>query len=134
MSLIQLGDFTLASGAQSTFKLECDQFIEDNIDGLVALIRHMVGPYKEVHGVPRGGLRLAEALRPFTTPDGVRLIIEDVLTTGGSMQRFTNELYAIGSTAWRECAGVAVFARGPCPAWTAALFMMPECFWVQPKT
>lgn len=134
-NLIQLGNFVLNSSAKSTFKLECDQFIEDNIDGLVALIRQMAGPFSAVSGVPRGGLRLMKALQPFVSLDGPHLLVDDVLTTGGSMERMRDTILAISGVTVVErphfVKGVVVFARGQCPYWISAVFQMPECFWLK---
>ena len=44
------------------------------------------------------------------------LIVEDVVTTGGSMERIRADRLAVG---------VCVFARGPCPWWVTPLFQMP---------
>jgi len=102
--LVQIGNFTLNSGKQSEFKpsaislnsdclpefkLIADGFIRDNLDGLVYLIRKATGPFGAVHGIPRGGCMLAEALAKHIAPElpGTLLICDDVLTTGGSMKR-----------------------------------------------
>lgn len=125
MSLFQLGDFTLNSGAKSRWKLECNALTDDDIKALAEMIRQLVGTFGSVEGVPRGGLRLAEALKPFVALTGPHLIVDDVLTTGGSMERIRGN---------RQCIGAVVFARGQCPLWIDALFQMPECFWLKPRT
>ncbi len=129
--LLQRGTFTLSSGAVSGFKLVCDAFIEENADELAWAICEMVGPFGSVEGIPRGGLRLAEALRPpltsatagFQPVSGLPLLlVDDVFTTGGSMERHRGG---------RDAVGVVVFARGPLPSWIRAIFSMPECFWLK---
>lgn len=65
MNLIQIGKVTLNSGKESFFKLECDQFIEDNVEGLALLISRIIGPFGSVEGVPQGGLKLAERMQQY---------------------------------------------------------------------
>lgn len=123
MDLFQTGDFTLNSGAKSKWKLECDALTDGEIASLAVLIHEMVGPFGSVEGVPRGGLKLAAALQALVTPGGKHLIVDDVLTTGGSMERLR---------AGREdVLGAVVFARGRLPIWVRAVFQMPGCFWIQ---
>jgi hypothetical protein len=136
VNLFQLGDFTLNSGAKSKWKLECDALGDGDWRALAEMVRQLVGPFSGVEGVPRGGLKLAELLRPHAGLAGPHLLVDDVLTSGGSMAR--------AATEWnrnhpRDCfangkiAGAVVFARGQCPHWIKAVFQMPECFWLTPK-
>jgi orotate phosphoribosyltransferase len=128
-NLIQLGEFQLNSGLTSDFKLVADQFIADNLAGLVALIRRIVGPFSGVYGVPRGGLALEEALLPHINRSlsSTVLVIDDVLTTGGSMKRAREKL--AGSC--QHIIGAVVFARGPCPPWVQAVFQLPPSLWIK---
>jgi hypothetical protein len=87
--------------------------------------------FGEVLGVPRGGLPFAEALASHSRACSCSyihpphdwclgsplplLIAEDVVTTGGSMERFR---------AGRDAIGVCVFARGKVPAWVTPLFVL----------
>lgn len=121
-NLIQLGDFQLNSGLKSTWKLDCDQFIEDNLDGLVQLIKQVIGPFSHVYGVPRGGSALETKLVAHVSKSlyGTCLVIDDVLTTGGSMRRAREKL----AGTYTHILGCVVFARGPCPAWIVPLFQM----------
>lgn len=129
--LIQVGKFTLNSGATSNWKLVADDFIRDNLPGLVELVRLMVGPYSSVEGVPRGGTLLADALRPFAVLNGPHLIVDDVLTTGGSMIRaYDAALLRLGRIT--PVTGAVVFGRGQLPHWVKAVFPMPEVFWLAP--
>lgn len=139
---IQFGDFTLNSGTHSKWKLECDNLTDGEIEGLVVMIKEMVGEFETVEGVPTGGLRLAKAMGKYATRcggffPGPHLIVDDVLTTGGSMVR---TLTARGGSLLRviprlpdgaEVKGAVIFARGPCPEWIRPVFQMPECFWLR---
>lgn len=135
MSLFQLGDFTLNSGAKSAWKLECDALTDDDIEALALMVRQIVGPFQSVEGVPRGGLRLAKALEPHWAWLGAgqswrsrHLIVDDVLTTGGSMERAKAAHSGQGRG---EILGAVIFARGPCPEWIKPVFQMPEHLWVK---
>jgi hypoxanthine phosphoribosyltransferase len=51
--------------------------------------------FNEVIGIPSGGIALAEALRPYTDPEVEKaLIVDDVLTTGKSMEEMRAKLTA----------------------------------------
>jgi orotate phosphoribosyltransferase len=129
MNLFQLGDFVLSSGVESRWKLECDALTEVDWTALAAMVRQMVGRFGKVIGVPTGGLKLAAALKPFEMIAGPTLIVDDVLTTGASMEKM-RDMSLEGPTH----VGVVVFARGQCPYWVKPLFQMPECFWLKPRT
>ncbi len=140
-NLFQLGDFTLNSGAKSKWKLEADALTDEDIQTLAEMIRQLVGPFRSVEGVPRGGIRLAEALAKYTGLDGAHLIVDDVLTTGGSMDRTrltyneTHPEYQLKQYGvYGNVKGAVVFARGQCPSWIKSIFQMPECFWIKPRT
>jgi orotate phosphoribosyltransferase len=133
MDLFQLGDFTLNSGAKSRWKIEADALTDGDWAALAEMVRQLVGPYSSVEGVPRGGLKLAAALEPFAVRDTVsnyHLIVDDVLTTGGSMERLASTVHVRHQ---KLVKGAVVFARGRCPGWVKALFQMPEVFWLGPR-
>jgi hypothetical protein len=69
-----------------------------------------------VIGIPTGGLKLAQQLEQYAVDDGYLLIVDDVLTTGGSMMSMRKQ--------YPEARGLVVFARGPCPAWVTPIFQM----------
>ena len=129
MPLIQTGEFTLNSGLKSGFKIVADEFVRDNLAALTTLIRQMAGAYGSVYGVPRGGLALEESLLAHADPaSSTVLIVDDVLTTGGSMRRAREKL----AGTHRHVVGAVVFARGPCPHWVHPLFAMGQAFWLRP--
>lgn len=116
MNLLQLGDFALASGRKSRFKIDCDALSDADIATAAAWLAELLPPFGWVEGVPRGGLRLAAALR-FYASIGPLLVVDDVFTTGNSMER---------QRAGREAIGAVIFARGPCPPWVTPLFVGPH--------
>lgn len=141
ITLFQQGDFTLNSGAKSTWKLECDALTDADWDGVAAMVRLLVPQYRTVIGIPRGGLKLAERLRPHAIAGPLPiLVVDDVLTTGGSMEKVRKELieemhdqqgdrFSVFNPENR-IDGVVLFARGLCPWWIKAIFQMPKTFWI----
>lgn len=115
-SLFQLGDFRLHSGATSGYKIECDALTAEDIETLAWLTAQRIGRFGRVEGVPRGGVRLAEALEQYSMlDDDPLLIVDDVWTTGGSMEAHRNG---------REAIGAVIFARNPVADWVTPLFVM----------
>ncbi len=131
MNLFQRGDFVLASGARSDWKLECDALAPEDWAGLAAMAVKILPPFGFVEGVPRGGIPFAVALRRYAV-EGCRTLIiaEDVLTTGGSMERFRIDLLVGTLVASVNPIGVVVFARGRCPDWVIPIFQLPSGLWI----
>ncbi len=127
--IFQSGDFTLSSGAVSSFKIDCDAFNDADLKTLAALIAKLVGPFGYVRGVPTGGLRLADALKKHQIDDRPFLIVDDVLTTGVSMDKKRTELMTFWDEPESSFVGAVVFARGPCLSWIKAVFQMPKELW-----
>lgn len=121
-TLFQLGNFRLASGQETNWKIECDTLTDGDWQTLATIIAQRY-EFGGVSGVPRGGLKLAEWLRPYITQGNRNyLIVDDVYTTGGSMNRMRDRLGIVASVV-----GVAIFARAPIAApntWISALFRM----------
>lgn len=114
--LFQLGDFTLRSGVKSGWKIECDALTPEDWAALALMAVGVLPPFGHVEGVPRGGLPFGDALYKHVTHGcSTLLIAEDVVTTGGSLERHR---------AGREAIGVVVFCRGVCPEWVTPLFLM----------
>lgn len=82
-----------------------------------------VGPFSRAVGIPEGGLKLAAALNrvAWSTADSI-LIVDDVLTTGASMERMRADV--LNDHPDRAIKGGVVFARGPVPEWITALFVL----------
>lgn len=132
MSLFQLGDFTLHSGKKSRFKIDCDHLTDEDLQAVAAMMFAALPPFKRVEGIPRGGLRLAEALQPYCMPEETArysskvarewLIVDDVWTTGGSLMRVVREKSA-GLKHVDSVMGAVIFARSPMPSFDVyALF------------
>lgn len=128
MNLFQFGDFTLASGASSRWKIKCDALTNNDWDALAAmLVEHLPRKFGQVIGVPRGGIPFEKALEPYANPNVRRvLVVDDVWTTGGSMKAFIEkhqELQAMYGMGYLDRA--VVFARNMPPPSVVPLFQMP---------
>lgn len=120
-------DFVMHSGGTAHYKIECDALTDDDLETLAFIVAQKTQQYTQhegsgiqrVYGVPRGGTRFAHALEKHVDRRGsVRLIVDDVLTTGRSMEEARKELN------WEDAIGVVIFARGTCPNWIKPIFDM----------
>lgn len=119
MSLFELGPFTLPSGRNTFFKIECDVLGTDDWAALARLAAELLPPFGGVEGVPRGGVPFADALAKYVIPTSQTLLIaDDVWVTGLSMERHRND---------REAIGIVAFARNPPLPWVKPLLcLLPD--------
>ncbi len=128
MNLFQSGKFRLHSGDESSFKIECDALTTKDWQVLAEQVNNMGITFNFVNGIPKGGIKFAKALQKYAVvpvKDGgllPYLIVDDVLTTGTSMNQQREKL--IGQGMRREIIGIVLFARGECPEWIIPLFQM----------
>lgn len=117
-NLFQSGNLTLHSGKESNFKINCDALLDSDIETIARLIAKRYH-FHGVVGVPTGGLRLANALLKYREPDApLLLIVDDVLTTGASIQEEANNHKGL-------MRGVVIFSRqSHLPAWITPVFKM----------
>jgi hypothetical protein len=116
VSLFESGLFDLHSGERSVFKIDCDFLRGEDWLTLAKLIVTRVPIYGSVEGVPSGGLKLASCLDKYRVAGSTGLlIVDDVLTTGNSM-----EAHRAGRLAY----GAVVFARNECASWITPLFTL----------
>lgn len=123
-NLFVSGNFILHSGDTAAWKIDCDALSDQDISALAIIARDALGPHAlfgDVVGIPRGGLRMAEAMRQYLTP-GARpvLIVDDVLTTGRSVRKKRDEINAKGV----GVLGLVIFARTDAEPWVTRLFQM----------
>ncbi len=114
INLFQSGNFILASGKKAQWKIECDALTDKDWETLALIAAEILEPFGAVEGVPTGGVKFAKALEKYKTEGGL-LIAEDVITTGGSMERFRSN---------RDAKGIVVFARGNVLDWVTVLFKL----------
>lgn len=116
--------FLSHSGIPLSWKIECDALSDDELGVLASaayLDLHLT--FGKVLGVPTGGERFAEKLRLFESPISKKvLIVDDVLTTGKSMEQEKWQLASKGLHGLHEIEGLVIFARSTPPPWVKALF------------
>ncbi len=97
MNLFRFGTFQLHGGELSNWKIECDALTKDDWECLANLISWKV-KFHDVMGVPSGGIPLANALEEYRSkdPNDPFLIVDDVYTTGKSINKFMNTPTDIG--------------------------------------
>ena len=130
MKLFQDGDFKSHAGLPLKWKLECDAITDDEWRCLAKMVMdYQERPFYKAVGIPRGGLKFAEAMNEYASgneEDSI-MICDDVFTPGASFKEFINENYPM----WSAGQGFrwVVFARRPCyehPHHVRALFTMPN--------
>lgn len=85
INLFQLGNFKSHAGLDLEWKIECDALTDEDWECLAKMIAERT-QFGSVYGIPRGGTKLANALQKYVTPKcPIRLVVDDVWTTGKSM-------------------------------------------------
>ena len=116
MNLFIKEDFISHAGLPLTWKVECDALSENDYEALAKIVSEKI-VFREVKGIPRGGIPFEKALKKYSTkkPGDPLLIADDVYTTGTSMR----EVYEEGAI------GIVVFARNKIPDdWIKAIWQM----------
>lgn len=121
--MIEVGDFVSHSGLTLPYKICCEDFLQSDWEGFAELIAKKYN-FGEVYGIPRGGTILAECLEKYRTPGvSYQLIVDDVLTTGKSMEEakeMLNKPFTIG---------VVIFSRSKdIPYWCNTFFWVDGAF------
>ena len=118
MNLFIKEKVVLNSGEISGFKIECDALTEKDWECLAYLASEKV-KFKDVISVPSGGDIFAKYLSQYKVDDESLpvLICDDVLTSGGSMERKRKEID-------EDTIGVVAFARGECPDWVVSILKL----------
>ena len=123
MTLFVNKPFKSHGGRELLFKIECDGLTDEDLETLAAQIARNLR-FKEVISIPRGGDRLAAALRPHCVAHGATLVVDDVYTTGTSMVTARRE-YGTSGVMY-----LVLFSRGVCPSWIKVCFQMSS--WLGP--
>ena len=125
-NLFTSGDFISHAGLPLKWKIECDAIRPEEWETLAQMImEYETMPFREVSGIPTGGMALASALDKYKSPnaDDFVLVGDDVWTTGMSMKDHIKENYP--SYLKAQVKKWVVFARRPPDDGTKALFTMP---------
>jgi len=117
-TLFALKSFTSHSGLALDWKIDCDALTPGDLRCLSFIIVEHFKVVGRVVGVPQGGIPLANALWKYGSEGGKTLIVDDVLTTGMSMEKMRER--------HPGALGVVIFARGPCPDWVWPVFQLSD--------
>jgi orotate phosphoribosyltransferase len=124
MGLFVPRSFVGHAGGELSFKIECDALDEEDYSALAQIISRKI-TFSRVIGVPSGGLPLARALTKYCSESGPLLIVDDVLTTGTSMEEARQQ----AGDHYKSVVGVVIFSRGVCPNWIKPIFQLSK--WAQ---
>jgi hypothetical protein len=116
MNLFIKEDFISHAGLPLTWKVECDALTDTDYQALAKIVSEKIN-FKDVKGIPRGGIPFENALKQYASNDSSDplLICDDVYTTGTSMR----EVYEDGAI------GIVVFARNEITDdWIKAIWQM----------
>ena len=121
IDLFQKVDFESHAGADLSWKIEMDALSVHEWKCISHIIMDFSKPFQKAIGIPRGGTVLGKILDKYSTGKSTDpiCIVDDVLTTGMSMEEEKKKYTDIGVIGW------VVFARGSVPFWIDALFRMP---------
>lgn len=108
MALFNKGQFELASGKISDFKIDCDFLSDESIEAIAYKLSTKY-TFGKVFGVPTGGLRLATALEKFCSESPTILLVEDVVTTGNSLRQYRENIIALYPD--QNIINISIFAR-----------------------
>lgn len=115
-------EFTAHSGRTLPWKLDADGLEQGDLRTLAWIAVQHLPKFGTVEGVPRGGLSLAALLRAYTTQGAGLLIVDDVMTTGGSLEEHRDG---------RKAMGLVIFNRsGVKLSWVHSMFTfsLPQGF------
>ena len=126
VDLFQSINFKSHSGLDLSWKIEMDALSDPDWFTIKRMILELTPPFREAVGIPKGGVKLGDLLNEHATgKEGDPIcIVDDVLTTGGSMEYFLTQ-YQRNRRPFTAI-GWVVFARTQCPPWVKALFQMPS--------
>lgn len=123
-TLFTRGEFISHSGLKLGFKIDCDFLADDDLECIAEYIASKTS-FGVVHGIPRGGARLATALEQYAACDAApfnTLVVDDVMSTGASME--DAKAGQPPQVHPDDVVGWVIFARCELPSWIHAVFQM----------
>ena len=125
MGLFETKTFTMHAGDTGHWKIECDALTKDDIDTLALMISEKFSFYA-VYGIPSGAVRIQEALEKYIDlASDTLLIVDDVLTTGESMEEAKTVLNRSANFGRpTKTVGVVLFARTKPAEWIHPIFQL----------
>ena len=95
MKLFQDGDFKSHAGLPLKWKLECDAITDEEWRCIAKMVMdYQVQPFYKAVGIPRGGLKFAEAMNEYASGDPAdqTMICDDVFTTGTTLKEINRAI------------------------------------------
>ena len=88
--LLKTLTFKSHSGLDLSWKIEMDVLSDEDWSTICKMILEVSPPFHSAIGIPRGGVKLGELLNEHATgkEEDPICIVDDVLTTGKSMEHF----------------------------------------------
>ncbi|RJQ27058.1 hypothetical protein C4577_01930 [Candidatus Parcubacteria bacterium] len=122
--LFRSGNYRLHSGEMSTYKIDCSVLADSDWNTLASLATNVLPKFGKVVSVPTGGDIFASCLEQYATKRDTDpiLVVDDVLTTGRSMEEVRNSIVGSNTEGPNKVIGVVAFSRGNCPGWITPLF------------
>jgi|TARA_B100001093_G_scaffold462228_1_gene477290 hypothetical protein len=127
--LFQQSNFKSHAGLDLTWKIECDAISDAEWECFARMISEIeTRQFSKVVGIPRGGVKLQNALSNYVSGDANDpiLIVDDVWTTGTSFREFTEIQTIKDDIEQKDWFGWCIFARTMTDSKVSALFQMPE--------
>lgn len=103
--VFRFGEFLNRAGHPTHFLIQGQALADEDFAALATYVAPLLQPFSSVVGIPRTGVRFAEALRAHAVAEGGRLIADDVVYTNA---RF-HDIWEPGDQ------GVAIFNRSGHP-------------------
>lgn len=123
-TLFKQGEYISHSGQSLPFKIDCDALTDEDIECIAEYIS-LNTEFGVVEGIPNGGVRLENALDKYAIHEAPTyyLVVDDVLTTGASMEEYKSRIikYNVHPD---DIVGWVIFARSEPPDWVHAMFRM----------
>ena len=126
MSLFTKKNFIGHAGGELDWKIECDDLTDEDWQTLAYIVSKSY-TFGAVIGIPRGGLKFAEALKPYITLESEYvLIVDDVLTTGMSMEEAKTKYMQTYKCHEMDIFGIVAFSRKRvgCPEWIQPILQL----------
>lgn len=121
--------FKSHAGKPLSWKIECDDLSDEDIDCLAKLV-YTKYSYEEVSYPSTNSANVINLVSKLErhksfNADYDYLIVDDVLTTGKSM----NDIYEhLHTNHGYKIKGVVIFARNECPDWITPIFQLNKSF------